>query len=213
MLQSLQSVPQSQEVYWEPGESDLLTWEYLAEDAGELYVYMQADNPLCQDVDTLVVTVLDVLDDMSFTVTDNLLEASYADSWQWYLNSEPIEGATDQTYTATVTGTYHVEGYLDNGCGTASDTAEVMVTHIAELNGATVALYPNPALEGSWLETTGLEGARVEVLDARGRVVIPGHIVTQSRVYLERGGAESGLYVVRLTATNGAVYTVPLLWK
>ena len=75
------------------------------------------------------------------------------------------------------------------------------------------ALYPNPALEGSWLETTGLEGARVEVLDARGRVVIPGHIVTQSRVYLERGGAESGLYVVRLTATNGAVYTVPLLWK
>ena len=202
-----------EEVYWEPGESDLITWEYLAEDAGELYVYMQADNPLCQDVDTLLVTVLDVLDDMSFTVTDNLLEASNADSWQWYLNGEPITGATDQIYTATVTGTYHVEGYMDNGCGTASDTAEVMVTHIAELNGATVALYPNPAREGSWLETTGLEGARVEVLDARGRVVIPGHIVTQSRVYLERGGAESGLYVVRLTATNGAVYTVPLMWK
>ena len=202
-----------EEVYWEPGESDLLTWEYLAEDTGELYVYMQADNPLCQDVDTLLVTVLDVLDDMSFTVTDNLLEASNADSWQWYLNGEPIAGATDQTYTATVTGTYHVEGYLDNGCATASDTAEVMVTHIAELNGATVALYPNPAREGSWLETTGLEGARVEVLDTRGRVVIPGHIVTQSRVYLERGGAESGLYVVRLTATNGAVYTVPLMWK
>lgn len=54
------------------------------------------------------------------------LVADLADSWQWYLDGSPIFGATDQTYIASVEGSYTVL-ITSGSCSTMSDPIVVTV--------------------------------------------------------------------------------------
>ncbi len=45
----------------------------------------------------------------SITQNGSVLTSSEASTYQWYLDGTPIEGATEQTYTATMSGAYTVE--------------------------------------------------------------------------------------------------------
>lgn len=58
--------------------------------------------------------------------SSQLLEATAGDSYQWYKDGSPIEGATDQTYLANRSAEYYVE-VSSEACGTLlSDTATII---------------------------------------------------------------------------------------
>jgi len=83
------------------------------------------------------------------------LDASAADTWQWYLNGNPITGATSQTYIASVSGDYTVTGTIGN-CSvpiSAATTVSIIPLPVANVTppgpidlcyGITVTLTADP---------------------------------------------------------------------
>jgi PKD repeat protein len=56
------------------------------------------------------------------------LSSSTGDTYQWYLNGNPINGATSQTYSANAAGTYAVDVTNSNPCNGAGMSANTVVT-------------------------------------------------------------------------------------
>ena len=56
------------------------------------------------------------------------LSSSTGDTYQWYLNGNPINGATSQTYSASAAGTYAVDVTNSNPCNGAGMSANTTVT-------------------------------------------------------------------------------------
>lgn len=92
-----------------------------------------------------------------------LLTSSAPEGNQWYLNGEPIPGATGQTYQAEEEGTYYVIVTL-NGCSSAmSNQIEIVFTGIPELESMKVSVFPNPSNGGFWLVVNGETFTRFDV--------------------------------------------------
>lgn len=75
-----------------------------------------------------------------------LLTASLTGDNQWYLNGDPIAGATGQTYYITRSGTYTVQN-TQRGCVAEAQALSIQLTAAEEetLGQSTVALTPNPS--------------------------------------------------------------------
>jgi hypothetical protein len=80
----------------------------------------------------------------AFAQVGNLLTSSQPwVTYQWYLNGNPISGATSMTYTITVSGTYALMVTDSNGC--SGLTPDSVITGIADQFGIALSIYPNPA--------------------------------------------------------------------
>lgn len=74
-------------------------------------------------------------------------------SYQWYFNGNPIAGATNQTYTATQSGNYHVVITYGNGCTGQSNILEHTYISVQEIDGLTnFGIYPNPGSEEVFIQ-------------------------------------------------------------
>ncbi|WP_344827138.1 SBBP repeat-containing protein [Rurimicrobium arvi] len=127
----------------------------------------------------------------------SLLSTGLFSSYQWNHNGSPITGATNQTYTLVLTtGTYSVTVTDSNGCS-ATSTAYLPPTAIAELNsGHAVSVYPNPAQD--YFSVTGAV-AGVSVLATDGRLLL--HSSDTNKVDIS--GLPAGLYLLQFYDTNG----------
>jgi len=88
------------------------------------------------------------------TVTMNggtLQTGTYA-SYQWYVNSTAIPGATGSTWNYTENGDYYVEVTNGNGCSGVSSTTSVMDASLAEATTSKFSLYPNPTLNEIYVD-------------------------------------------------------------
>lgn len=134
------------------------------EEAGDYELGLTLTNPLCTS-STVMALGVHPFPDATVIVDGNTMTAAEADWYGWYLNGEFIDGATDQTYTATEEGDYHVELGTEWGCTTIS---EVIVVGLDEMRLPTFSVYPNPS--NGTLQISGLEGPVLgQVLDVRGR--------------------------------------------
>jgi len=76
----------------------------------------------------------------------SILQSTPGTSYQWFLNGNPIAGATFQNYTPTQSGNYNVEVTYYNNCAYPSNTIVITITSID--NNPTINymnVYPNPA--------------------------------------------------------------------
>ncbi|MCS6992136.1 MAG: PKD domain-containing protein, partial [Chitinophagales bacterium] len=84
-------------------------------------------------------------------------------SYQWYLNGNPISGATSQTYTATTSGTYSCEVTDNNGCLIGSNPANIVVNPLPALN---ITVSPVPICAGQPLTlSSGLAASAGYIID------------------------------------------------
>ncbi|PIQ47788.1 MAG: hypothetical protein COW03_13460, partial [Cytophagales bacterium CG12_big_fil_rev_8_21_14_0_65_40_12] len=76
------------------------------------------------------------------------LTANVGDSYQWFNNGQPIDGATSQNYTATISGAYTVAVTNAGGCSGTSLATEVTVNNnpVVEITGRTEAYCPGESL-------------------------------------------------------------------
>jgi predicted dienelactone hydrolase len=87
----------------------------------------------------------------------NQLSSTSATTYQWFLNGQPIAGATSQNYIPTQNGQYYVQTTYGNNCPVTSNTITWLSTAVhSSLDAQLVNIYPNPAAGACTIEYTGL---------------------------------------------------------
>gem|GEM_PF-1893058 len=127
----------------------------------------------CASTEAITVTV-NPLPEASFLDNGNVLTASDGNEWQWFLNGELIEGATNQTIEVLEDGNYSVEVTSDAGCLGMSDEVFVIYVGIEELTNNQLTLFPVPVDGNGILNITGVNVAELtnlQIIDASGRMV------------------------------------------
>jgi hypothetical protein len=136
------------------------------------------------------------------TINVNELMSSSCCGNQWYLNNEPIDGATGQFYTATVSGEYFVIVTL-NGC--SSDTSEVVdiIVGIGEVDAGDMLIYPNPAHDRVSIRSFShnSEPVFVRLYTLDGRLIRSARFIYSSsnqENVLEINQVPPGLYILQI---------------
>lgn len=105
-----------------------------------------SNNYSCMASDTIQIDTFPTPPTPTISVNGNNLLSSIPNNIQWYYQGSPISGATFQIYTATNNGWYTVEYTDSNGCTVMSDSVNVTIVGINELenNQFFFDIYPNP---------------------------------------------------------------------
>jgi hypothetical protein len=125
-------------------------------------------------------------------------------TYQWTLGGTPIAGATNNTHTATTSGTYAVNVTDAGGCSatSANFSFTTSVGDISKTNG--IQLYPNPATNGQF--TINIPGninetATIIITNAVGEKVYETTANTNAMVPLQLN-VPAGLYMVHATTAT-----------
>jgi hypothetical protein len=127
--------------------------------------------------------------------------------YQWFLNGDPIPGATSREHVATKSGWYRVRATNDDGCSTMSDSIQVVLSSVSEVEASKqLIMWPNPASDVLHIVLPPGENVALEIIGVKG--------ATAYRTTVQTGGDEwsldlsaeahlaDGTYVVR--AVSGA---------
>jgi PKD repeat protein len=129
-----------------------------------------------------------------------LLLSSASDSNQWYLNGQPIVGATAISYQPMQNGLYQVR-VLNGGCVSPLSAAfEVLNVSVQSLEAAGIRLYPNPSHGQVNLDLSAFEGdeVRVEVRNPLGQLIFTAEEQAQERFIIDLQAQAAGLYFIRV---------------
>lgn len=99
----------------------------------------------CMGIDSQTVVVFPLPSTPTISVNGNTLSSNNAIGNQWYLNGNPISGATSQFYTAIQSGFYQVMVTDVNGCTSISAAYNFSYNGIEENNSEiNFSISPNP---------------------------------------------------------------------
>jgi PKD repeat protein len=130
---------------WTPGGQ---TGSSITTTTAGNYIVAAADNCGQTASAPLTITIFPTPSTPSISINGNLLFTSVASNYQWYLNGNPIPGATQQTYQPTAAGNYTVEIQDANNCTATSAPVTFTPTSrdASSVNtGSILKVYPNPA--------------------------------------------------------------------
>lgn len=131
------------------------------------------------------------------TITQNgaVLTASPGVTFQWYINGNPITGATSSTYTVTNNGAYTVVATDANGCVSPVSAPVFTNVSIEEKDLVLFSIYPNPTSGILTIAWNKNETASVKVVDMQGRVLKQLNEI-QSGNTLDIRDLATGIYIV-----------------
>lgn len=127
------------------------------------------------------------------------ISASYGETFQWYLDGFPIDGATEQRYLATESGNYFVLVTNEKGCNAKSITYElnILATEIEEPN-YTFNLFPNPTNKKIHLRVPNEiaeKGFNYKIFDLQGSTMIENRIIQKEKeVEIDISRFANGIY-------------------
>lgn len=176
------------------GEDLLLTGESL--EAGDYeYRVVASNNGGCEaTLYDLIEIEVDVVPVATITQTSTTtLEASLANSYQWFLDGEAIEGGTERELIITSIGSYTVEVTR----GTCSNVSDEFVNadplHVYE--ELALEFYPNPVtdiLNVNFNET--ISNINIYIYDISGARVLTRFISSSNSLKLNVDGLNKGVY-------------------
>ncbi|NNC84050.1 MAG: hypothetical protein HKN79_10780, partial [Flavobacteriales bacterium] len=153
--------------------------------------------------------------EVSFSPDDEpVLTAIEGDSYQWFYEGEPIEGATEQVLIIEngPFGLYSVE--VTNGfpCTVMSEQQFVSWFGLEELTGRPVILFPNPFTTSALVDLGNLRGPiTLEIHDLTGKLQCTDLVNLDTGVLtLQRGKLSPGSYWLRVISGQEIV-EVPFL--
>jgi hypothetical protein len=129
--------------FWSTGDT---TQSIIVSKAGTYYVSTKNEEGCAGVSSTLIVKYLETPEKPTITRSGAMLTTNAAPPVQWYLNGEPITGATGSAYTPIADGDYTVLAKAKSGCSAISDAFGFVVLGVAseERNSAKVTITPNP---------------------------------------------------------------------
>ena len=130
------------------------------------------------------------------TLNGATLSSTSGTAYQWYLNGQPINGATNQTYTPAENGIYLVRVLDANGCIYSYSTGYNFLVTGLDMPEETVNfnIYPNPTTGLIHIKDAGMTGKRFDlyVMDAAGRTVLQNKNLYQ----VDMSEYENGVYTI-----------------
>jgi len=161
----------------------------------------------CTGSDFVMVTVFPVPEKPTITQNENTLVSSYETGNQWFFDGEPIENATGQIYTPTVTGWYQVQVTDENGCESSlSDAYYFTVTGVNQ-NAKTsqMRLFPNPTDGLLKIDQTFASGAQfsLTIYDPMGNTVYE----ENNPLSADFSAHEEGIYFYTIKTQHGELFT------
>ncbi len=123
---------------------------------------------------------------------------NYYATYQWYLNTMTIPGATNYSITAYSNGSYRVMVTDTNGCSKLSNAFIINDLAVNNVNtAAPVKIYPNPATDV--LNIDAADAAKIVVSTMEGSTVISNTAVTELNI----SKLASGLYLISVYDKSG----------
>ncbi len=181
-----------------------------------------------EETTTYAMVAVDVLtgqtDTVGFTVTvtelpvpvivseDGVLSVAEGFAYQWYLDGEPIDGATGHTYTPVTGGIYTV-ALINGPCSSLSEEYLYLSTgiHIRPVSG--LRIFPNPSDGLFTLELDGVGGSTsLRLVDASGKAVREQRI-TGERSELDLRAIAPGSYMLVILDGTGLPQRMTTLVK
>jgi hypothetical protein len=157
--------------------------------------YYLAQGTDCENSTTFDVTVL-VAPEAPVDLGDDYMLSTTADGdLQWYFEGEPIDGATDTTYTCTENGTYYLIVTADNGCSTQSEDIVVAGLSIDNPGNISFGVYPNPAENNAYIDIP-VNTVQLSVYDITGKKVLSKQDFSGGN--LDLSGLYTGIYFIKL---------------
>lgn len=129
----------------------------------------------------------------NFTLNSN----ASGDSYQWVLCGDPlipIDGATDNSYQPTQTGTYALIVNRD-GCEKMSSCIEVTEVSVSEFSASGISVYPNPANDR--LNLVLADQTEFYLYDMLGHLV-RNEKLNRGNQTVELTGLSAGSYVLKM---------------
>jgi hypothetical protein len=136
---------------------------------------------------------------VTITLNGDTLTAYNAVTYQWYLNNNEINNATDSVFVVTVNGFYSVAITDTNGCTAFSNNTFVNLTGIEDLTNAALLIFPNPARNAFTISIPeNLIGETLTITDVTGKLMAAVSLVTRpSSLTLSTESWSAGIYFVR----------------
>ena len=163
----------------------------------------------CETISLITITVIPY-PDAQFSANGIVLTANAGDAYQWFINSEPIEGATDQTLTIEEDGNYSVEVTNEWDCSTTSE--EQFITYVG-IDGAAeptpLQIFPNPANQDVNINLPFNSGS-AQLIDSNGKLV-KSFLINSQVVNLSVEALAEGMYHLTVISSNGVVRSGKLM--
>ncbi len=166
-------------------------------------ILIGVDSTKCNISDTafLTITVNPLPPVPTITQNGHALMSSSSTGNQWYLNGNPLTGATSQFYITTQNGFYQVEVANNFGCKSISAILSVTNAKIEEYSyDNEIFIYPNPANDNITIEVP--QKATIEISNIQGQLIkiIP---TSGNKTNVDVSAFTSGIYIVEVKTEIG----------
>lgn len=145
----------------------------------------------------------------TFWQTGNTLQTNLTGyDLQWYLNDNPIPGATDPTLTITESGYYMLEAINSLGCSSFSNPYYAIFQSVEEQNIPEFRMYPNPFTTMLTIEmnTQSADSAIIRIFDITGRLLFEEHLTSQYALTLDMKEFAAGMYICQITTSTFTIF-------
>jgi uncharacterized delta-60 repeat protein len=138
-------------------------------------------------------------------ITNNsgVLSSTGTGTFQWFLNTTPISGATQSTLNVPGDGSYTVMITDVDGCTYLSDSLVVTGSGVEEMPEEIVSVFPNPATDHLNIRSSS-PVRTIAVVNGLGETVMVTNRVVES---LDLGMLTNGAYLVTIQLENNTIVT------
>lgn len=138
-------------------------------------------------------------------------------SFQWFLNDEPIEGATTRSYEAITRGVYTVLVTSAEGCTSLSDPiTATSIDSIPAEDSKLAFVFPNPS-KGQFtfqFPNPGSNPHDINIVDSAGRIIWTRSDFKGETLEVNISNQfRSGIYLIRVSDKKGKVFSIRILIK
>lgn len=179
---------------------------YTAKESGSYTCIASAGSLSSNTSNTIKLTVNTILSTPVITLSSGILTATCATatSFQWYLNGNPVTGATASTLTPASAGNYTVMAFNSSGCSSNLSAAYTMISTGTTDTGLNIAkVYPIPAKDEINIELAETPDTEVHIqlVNLMGETM-DSRDTSSKYSRLSVKGLASGWYVIKITGNN-----------
>ena len=148
-------------------------------------------------------------------VSVDVLASSSTVGNQWFLNGDPIIGATGQYYTPEVSGFYSLQLTIDGCSSSMSELVNFIFTSISDTKqNDLIKVYPNPVEDNLLIEGLELENFTVKLYSSLGQELLVERVfIDSNKVEFSLKKLLNGIYTLVVFNKKGEVSSVKRVVK